>query len=82
MDPTVRMRTLLAAVGLLAFATSPEAQVRKGLVEIGGSVSLSITEDFAFLALSPTVGYFITNRIEAGSTLDSRPTSRAAKVDP
>ena len=55
----------LALLTLLALASTAHAQVQEGLVELGGSGSLRLT-DGVFLVLNPTLGYFVTDRIEVG----------------
>jgi hypothetical protein len=45
-----------------------EAYARKGTLEAGGSVGATITGDTATVTASPTVGYFIADRIELSGT--------------
>lgn len=60
------MRLLLALLVCLAFSATADAQVRKDLIELGGSGSISVTDGNAFATFSPVVGYFISDRIEVG----------------
>lgn len=60
--PAMRVLGLFLA---LTFATSSSAQVRQGLVELGGSASLISIEGTTVLSLAPTVGYFLTDAVEA-----------------
>ena len=64
------MRLPLAAIVALLLAAAPDAQVRQGLVELGGAASLTSldAEDdrVTVFRFSPTVGYFFTDELEAG----------------
>ena len=60
------MRLVLLAFAAVALAAPPaDAQVRRDLVEVGGAGFLRFT-DGAFLSLQPTLGYFVTDRVEVG----------------
>ncbi len=56
--------SLLVAILLMSSAVS--AQVDQGDIEIGGSAAFQIFDGNAFLALTPTVGLFVTDAIEVG----------------
>ena len=64
--------SLLLAVTLLTTAAAG-AQVRQGLIELGGTASLTSvdlgTDRATALVLSPEVGYFFTDQLEAGVAL-------------
>ena len=64
------MRLSLLTLALLTFAAAPEAQVRQGLLELGGSASLESLDAgddrLTVLQFSPVVGYFFTDALEAG----------------
>ena len=59
------MRPLLLAALALLLASAPDAQVRQGMIEVGGSGFVTFT-DGGFLSLTPVVGYFLTDRLEVG----------------
>ena len=61
------MLTLLA---VLAFTTvAADAQVRQGLIELGGSASFISYDGDTQLVLAPSVGYFVTDALEIGANL-------------
>lgn len=62
------MRTLLLAALALA-ATTADAQVRRGLVELGGTASFESIEGTSVLRFNPAVGYFFSDALEAGVRL-------------
>lgn len=62
------MRILLLSA-LVALTASADAQVREGLVELGGSASFSSTEGVTVFQFAPTLGYFLTDRVEGGVQL-------------
>lgn len=64
------MRPLLAVLAALLFASAPDAQVRQGLVELGGSASFLSYDGTTVLQFSPAVGYFFTDALEAGARLN------------
>lgn len=64
------MRPLVLLAALFALAAPANSQVREGLVELGGTASFSSTEGFTVLQFSPTLGYFLTDALEAGVKLD------------
>ena len=70
--PVLMSRLLLLAAFLLA-STAADAQVREGLIELGGTASLSSVDGgddrVTVLQLAPEVGYFFTDRLEAGVAL-------------
>src|SRR5690606_23176434 len=45
-----------------------EEYASKGTLEVGGAVGASVTENVATVTASPTVGYFIADRIELSGT--------------
>lgn len=67
------MRRLLLLSALLLSASAADAQVREGLIELGGTASLTSRDGgddrFTVLNLAPEVGYFLTDRLEAGVAL-------------
>ena len=64
------MRLSLLTFATFLFAIAPSAQVGRGLVELGGSASLYSTGGTTVLLVSPVVGYFLTDALEAGVRLD------------
>ena len=62
-----RLLLLLPAVLLTSVAAG--AQVREGLVELGGSASFVSFDGNTQLLLEPSVGYFLTDALEAGVSL-------------
>lgn len=64
------MRLSLLALAALLFAAAPDAQVRQGLVELGGSASFQSTEGNTVLQFAPAIGYFFTDALEAGLRLN------------
>ena len=59
------MRSALLALALALSATAADAQVRQGLFELGGSASFVSFDGNTQLQLAPTVGYFLTDALEA-----------------
>ena len=59
------MRAPLLTLAVL-LAAAPQAQVRQGLVELGGSGSFVSFDGDTQLLLEPSVGYFLTDALEAG----------------
>ena len=64
------MRSLLAALAFFAATASADAQVRQGLIELGGAASFTSTEGFTVFQFAPAVGYFFTDALEAGLRLN------------
>ena len=66
-------RLLLLLPVLLLTSFVADAQVRQGLTELGGAASLRSIDAgesrVTILVLAPEVGYFFTDRIEAGVAL-------------
>ena len=64
------MRRLLLLSAVLLSTVAADAQVRQGLLEVGGTASLTsfdLGDDRAIaLQLSPEIGYFFTDALEAG----------------
>lgn len=74
-----RLVVLSAVAGpALAYAQEPERPTdgedyaeeyaSQGTLEVGGAVGASVTENVATVTASPTVGYFIADRIEISGT--------------
>ena len=63
------MRRLLLLSAVLFTTVAADAQVRQGLIELGGSGSLSSIDGTTQLLLEPSVGYFLTDALEAGVSL-------------
>ena len=70
------MRLFLLLAATLLTTAAAGAQVRQGLIELGGSASLTsvdLGEDRATLLIfTPEIGYFFTDQLEAGLALDYR----------
>ena len=64
----MRLSLLLAAA--LFTTSAADAQVRQGLIELGGSASFRSTEGFTQFQFSPALGYFFTDALEAGARLN------------
>ena len=64
------MRRFLVLAAALLATSAPEAQVQRGLVELGGSASFQSTEGFSVFQFAPALGYFFTDALEAGARLN------------
>ncbi len=63
------MRRLFLFSALLLTSYAADAQVRQGLVELGGSASFVSFDGQTQLLLEPSAGYFLTDALEAGVSL-------------
>lgn len=60
------MRPLALALLTIALAVAPSAQIDEGVIQAGGSATVALSPDFQLL-LSPSVGYFVTPKVEVGA---------------
>lgn len=60
---------LLLLLTFLALAPAASAQVGQGQIELSGSAAFTSTEGLTVFQLAPTVGYFLTDAVEAGFEL-------------
>ena len=65
----MRIPALALLLAASAFVPPASAQVRQGLVELGGSASFVSFDGDTQLLLEPSVGYFLTDALEAGVSL-------------
>ncbi len=66
------MRLALLALAAVLLAAAPHAQVRQGLIELGGTASFESVDGNTTFQFNPAVGYFLTDALEAGVRLRYR----------